>query len=137
MEWSEVYSALQQNVVEGAEAPLGSLWGSKLHETRDVISLTQHFTAFTFWVINADYFDSLPDDIQTVMKEVGRETGALATQLTLERDEEYKDKFRAEGVTIIDDVDIQAFRDKTAGVYEQFPNWTPGLYQKIQKILAE
>ncbi|MEO1986885.1 MAG: C4-dicarboxylate TRAP transporter substrate-binding protein [Martelella sp.] len=137
VEWSEVYSALQQNVVEGAEAPLGSLWGAKLHETRDTISLTQHFTAFTFWVINSDYFNSLPEDIRDVMMEVGQETGALATELTLKRDEEYKDMFRDAGVTIVDDVDIQTFRDKTAGVYGEFPNWTPGLYDQIQKILAE
>ncbi|HET7413486.1 MAG TPA: TRAP transporter substrate-binding protein DctP, partial [Pararhizobium sp.] len=45
VEWSETYSALQQNVVQAAEAPLGSLWGSKLYETRKVISMTKHFTA--------------------------------------------------------------------------------------------
>ena len=56
VQWSEVYNALQQNVVAGAEAPLGSLWGSKLHETRKVISMTGHFTAFVMWPINAGYF---------------------------------------------------------------------------------
>ncbi|MGE0803047.1 MAG: TRAP transporter substrate-binding protein DctP, partial [Lautropia sp.] len=34
VQWSEIYNALQQNVVQAAEAPLGSLWGSKLQETR-------------------------------------------------------------------------------------------------------
>ena len=54
VQWSEVYNALQQHVVQGAEAPLGSLWGSKLQETRKVISLTGHFTAFVMWPINTD-----------------------------------------------------------------------------------
>lgn len=137
VEWSEVYSALQQNVVQAAEAPLGSLWGSKLHETRDTISMTRHFTAFTFWVINAEYFASLPEDIQEVLAEVGREAGALCTELTLKREDEYKDMFRKAGVTIVEDVDTAAFRAKTADVYTQFPDWTPGLYQEIQTILAE
>ena len=135
VEWAEVYSALQQNVVEAAEAPLGSLWGSKLYETRDTISMTNHFTAFTFWVINADYFASLPEDIQEVMLEVGAEAGALCTELTLERDEAYKAQFRDAGITIVEDVDIAAFREQTAGVYDAFPDWTPGLYTTIRGIL--
>ena len=56
VQWSEIYNALQQNVVQAAEAPLGSLWGSKLHETRKVLSMTGHFTAFTMWPINTRYF---------------------------------------------------------------------------------
>lgn len=137
VEWAEVYGALQQNVVEGAEAPLGSLWGSKLHETRSTISMTQHFTAFTYWMINADYFATMPEDIQQIMLEVGAEAGALSTQLTLEREEEYKQQFRDAGITIVEDVDTAAFREKTAGVYQEFPDWTPGLYDTIQGILSE
>jgi tripartite ATP-independent transporter DctP family solute receptor len=135
VEWAEVYSALQQNVVQAAEAPLGSIWGSKLHETRDTLSMTRHFTAFTFWVINADYLETLPEDIQTVLMEVGAEAGALCTKLTLEREEEYKQQFRDAGVTIVEDVDIAAFREATAAVYDAFPDWTPGLYSTIRGIL--
>lgn len=137
VEWSEVYSALQQNVVQAAEAPYGSLWGSKLHETRDTISTTRHFTAFTFWVINSDYFHGLPEDIQEILTEVGAEAGALATELTLERDADYAAKFKEAGVTFVEDVDTAAFREKTASVYQDFPEWTPGLYDTILDILAE
>ncbi|MFV0409734.1 MAG: C4-dicarboxylate TRAP transporter substrate-binding protein, partial [Paracoccus sp. (in: a-proteobacteria)] len=137
VEWAEVYSALQQNVVEAAEAPLGSLWGSKLHETRNTISMTRHFTAFTYWMINADYFDSLPEDIQATMLEVGAEAGALSTQLTQEQEQAYLQQFKDAGVTIVDDVDTAAFREATAGVYQEFPDWTPGLYDTVQSLLAE
>lgn len=137
VEWAETYSALQQNVVEAAEAPLGSLWGSKLHETRDTISLSKHFTAFTYWMMNATYFDSLPADIQQVLLEVGAEAGALSTKLTQEREAEYLTQFRDAGVTVVEDVDMDAFRAKTAGVYQQFPDWTPGLYDTVQGILAQ
>ncbi|WP_428929426.1 C4-dicarboxylate TRAP transporter substrate-binding protein [Marinibacterium sp. SX1] len=135
VEWAEVYSALQQNVVQAAEAPLGSIQGSKLHETRDTLSMTSHFTAFTFWVINSDYFDGLPEDIRAIMLEVGEEAGALSTRLTLEREETYKQQFRDAGLTIVEDVDLAAFREKTAGVYEAFDDWTPGLYGEIRAIL--
>ena len=75
VQWSEVYNALQQNVVTSAEAPLGSLWGSKLHEVRKVISMTGHFTAFVMWPINAGYFNKLAADVQRVLLEEGRRAG--------------------------------------------------------------
>ena len=47
VQWSEIYNALQQNVVQAAEAPYGSLWGARLQEVRKVISTTGHFQIVT------------------------------------------------------------------------------------------
>jgi tripartite ATP-independent transporter DctP family solute receptor len=131
VQWSEVYNALSQNVVQGAEAPLGSLWGSKLHETRKYISLTGHFTAFVMWPINAAYFNKLPKDIQQVLVEEGKKAGDEMTRLTLASGDDYAAKFKAAGVTIVSDVDTAAFQSSTAGVYAAFPKWTPGLRDTV------
>lgn len=131
VQWSEVYNALQQNVVQAAEAPLGSLWGSKLQETRKVISMTGHFTAFVMWPINATFFHNLPKDVQQIMLEEGQKAGAEMTRLTLASQAEYIKKFKAAGVTIVDDVDIPAFQKATASVYKAFPKWTPGLRETV------
>lgn len=136
VQWSEVYNGLQQNVVSGAEAPLGSLWGAKLHEARKTISLTGHFTAFNYWVINARYMQSLPADIQKILIEEGIKAGEYKTKLTKEKNDEYLDLFRKAGVTIISDVDTDEFREATKGVYGAFPKWTPGLYEKVSGIVA-
>jgi tripartite ATP-independent transporter DctP family solute receptor len=137
VQWSEVYNALSQNVVAAAEAPLGSLWGSKLHEVKDTISLTGHFTAFAHFTMSEDFFQSLPEDLQTIMLEEGKRAGEEMTRLTLEKQDEYIGLFEDAGVTIVEDVDIPAFQDATASVYEAFPQWTPGLHAKIQAILAQ
>jgi TRAP-type C4-dicarboxylate transport system substrate-binding protein len=131
VQWSEVYNALQQHVVEGAEAPLGSLWGSKLQETRKVISLTGHFTAFVMWPINAAFFDKLPKDVQQILLEEGQKAGVEMTRLTLASQDEYLAKFKAAGVTVVSDVDIPAFQKATASVYKAFPKWTPGLRETV------
>ncbi len=131
VQWSEVYNALSQNVVEAAEAPLGSLWGSKLQETRKVISLTGHFTAFVTWPINASYFNKLPKDIQTVLLEEGAKAGAEMTRLTLASQDDYIAKFKGAGVTFVSDVDVPAFQKATASVYTAFPKWTPGLRETV------
>jgi tripartite ATP-independent transporter DctP family solute receptor len=136
VQWSEVYNALQQNVVAAAEAPLGSLWGSKLHETRKTISMTGHFTAFVMWPMNVNFFNRLPKDVQQVLLEEGRKAGEYMTRLTLEQQQSYVDRFKAAGVTFVTDVDLAAFRKATAPVYKAFPKWTPGLHDTVSKILA-
>lgn len=135
VQWAEVYNALQQNVVQGAEAPLGSLWGSKLHEQRKVISMTGHFTAFVMWPINAGYFAKLPADVQQVLLEEGKKAGDYMTKITLEQQQDYVNKFKAAGVTFVTDVDVPAFQKATAGVYNAFPKWSPGLHDQVVKIV--
>ncbi len=136
VQWAEVYNALQQNVVQAAEAPLGSLWGSKLHETRKFISMTGHFTAFVMWPMNAAYFAKLPADVQTVLLEEGQKAGEYMTRLTLEQQQSYMDRFKAAGVTFVSDVDLPSFQKATTGVYKAFPKWTPGLHEQVSKIIA-
>jgi tripartite ATP-independent transporter DctP family solute receptor len=131
VQWSEVYNALQQNVVAGAEAPLGSLWGSKLHEVRKFISMTGHFTAFVMWPINAGYFNKLPADTQKILLEEGMRAGNEMTRLTLELQNDYVNKFKAAGVQFAPDVDLAAFQKVTSSVYKAFPKWTPGLHETV------
>jgi len=137
VQWSEVYSALQQNVVAAAEAPLGSLWGSKLHETRKVISMTGHFTSFVMWPINANYFNKLPAEVQKVLLEEGKKAGDEMTRLTLDLQNDYVNKFKAAGVTFVSDVDLGAFQKSTSSVYQAFPKWTPGLHATVMSALRK
>ena len=137
VQWSEVYNALQQNVVVGAEAPFGSLWGSKLQEVRKVISTTGHFTAFVMWPMNINYFNRLPADVQRVLLEEGRKAGDEMTRLTLAQNDDYVAKFRAAGVQVITDIDTAAFQKATAPVYKAFPKWTPGLHETVLEALRK
>jgi len=136
VQWSEVYGALQQNVVQAAEAPLGSLWGAKLHEVRKVISTTGHFTAFTMWPMNVNYFNRLPADVQKVLLDEGTKGGAEQTRLTLTLNDDFKARLQGAGVRFID-VDNAAFQKATASVYKAFPKWTPGLHDTVMAALRK
>lgn len=133
--WGEVYSALSSGVVDGAEAPLPSIYGAKLHETKKVISLTGHFKGFTGLMMNADQFANLPEDIRTIMLEEADKTGAFMTDLMLNSQEEWIAKLEAEGVTFNRDVDVAAFQAATADVYTKFPDWSDGLYAQVRAVL--
>ncbi|MEZ5592828.1 MAG: C4-dicarboxylate TRAP transporter substrate-binding protein [Gammaproteobacteria bacterium] len=133
--WSEVYAGLSSGVVDAAEAPLPSLYGAKLYEPAKVISMTRHFIGFTGLIINANYFAGLPQDIQTILSEEAIAAGVYMTDLITNSEAEWMAKLEAGGVTFNKDIDIAAFREATASVYQDFPKWTPGLYQEIRSIL--
>ncbi|HYZ34705.1 MAG TPA: C4-dicarboxylate TRAP transporter substrate-binding protein [Crenalkalicoccus sp.] len=136
VQWSEIYNALQQRVVEAAEAPYGSLWGARLQEVRKVISTTGHFQALTGWPMNNGYFNRLPAEIRAILLEEGAKAGAEQTRLTVEMEQGLMERFRGAGVEIVTDVDIPAFREASAPTYRAFPKWTPGLHETVRRILA-
>ena len=135
--WTEVYSALAQNVVDAVEAPLGSLVGSKLQEQRKMLSLTGHFTAYVGLVMNEKIFESLSPDLQKILIEESVKAGEAMTATTIENDKKLIEDLKKQGVTVVSDVNVKAFRDATAPVYSAFPKWTPGLYPRIRKILDQ
>lgn len=56
------------------------------------------------------------------------------TPAATEEDQKVIDKMKAEGVEVIYP-DIAPFKEKTLSVYQKFPEWSPNLYETIQKQL--
>ncbi|MFC6491012.1 C4-dicarboxylate TRAP transporter substrate-binding protein [Nitratireductor sp. GCM10026969] len=135
--WPEVYTGLSTGVVKAAEAPLAALHASKLYEPAKTVSMTGHFKAFVGLVMNADLFASFPPEVQEALTRSAIEAGDYMTDLVIASEEDYAGKLEAEGVTIVRDVDEAAFRQATESVYGAFPDWTPGLYERVSEILAD
>ncbi|UIJ92075.1 hypothetical protein LZK74_11995 (plasmid) [Sinorhizobium meliloti] len=117
--------------------PFGSIAGAKLNETRKVISKTGHQIMFTAWVASSQFFNSLPEDLQTILLEEGQTIAKELTQMTLETDDAYAKQLAASGVEIVTDVDIPSFIEASRAAYEKVPNITPGIYDQVQKAMAE
>jgi len=65
--YSELYTALQQGMVDGQENPLSNLYTSGMYEIQEYLTLTNHNASFTTFVINDDFFNSLPKEYQDVL----------------------------------------------------------------------
>lgn len=137
LQWSEVYNGLAQNVVDGAEAPLPTLYGSKLFEQRKVISKTGHFTAYLGLTMNDGVFRRFPTPIQAALVEEAVRAGEEMERLTKAKEAAIEKDFEAAGVTFIRDVDVASMQKATESVYGAFPKWTPGLHARIKQILAQ
>ncbi|MCA0962392.1 C4-dicarboxylate TRAP transporter substrate-binding protein [Salipiger bermudensis] len=118
MAWSEVYSAMQLGAIDGAEAQLTGAYGIKLHEVSTNVAFTNHIQLFTGLVTSDSWFQSLPEDIRTVLDEELAAAGDAATEATVAKLEEVQAEMEAAGVTF-NEVDMAPFREATAGVYDE------------------
>lgn len=132
--WTETYSALSQGVADGAESPLSLLYSSKIYETREHISLTGHLVATTSIVMSKQVYDSLPEQAKKAIDEVGSSYPAKRAPQIMEVEKEYRAKLEAEGIKF-NEVEKEAFIEASKNVSKAFPEWTPGLYDKMVEAI--
>ncbi len=65
--FNEVYSALQTKIVDGQENPLAIIATAKLYEVQKYCSLTNHMWDGFWFLANRRAWESLPDDVRTVV----------------------------------------------------------------------
>ncbi|HEV7436895.1 MAG TPA: C4-dicarboxylate TRAP transporter substrate-binding protein [Pseudorhizobium sp.] len=118
MAWSEVYSALQLGAIDGAEAQLTGAAGIKLHEVSTNVALTNHIQLFTGLATSEQWWESLPEDIRTIIDEELKAAGEEATRATADKLAEVQAMMEEAGVAF-NEVDLAPFRDATAKVYEE------------------
>ncbi|MBD9387990.1 TRAP transporter substrate-binding protein DctP [Agrobacterium sp. AGB01] len=132
--WSEAYSALEQGVADGVEAPLSLLYSSKLYETRPNISLTGHVVATTSILMSQKVYDSLPDDAKKALDTVGRAESAKRIPKIQALETEFRKTLEDKGIRF-NDVDKSSFFEAASKVPDAFPEWTPGVYDKMNDII--
>ncbi|WAP66769.1 TRAP transporter substrate-binding protein DctP [Jiella pelagia] len=133
--WSEVYTALSQGVAEGAESPLSILYSARLYETLPYISLTGHLVATTSIVMSQSIYDGLPDPAKKALDTVGRDYTAIRQPMIEGLESEYRGKLEEAGI-VFNDVDKSGFIAAAAETPKNFPEWTPGMYEKMLEIIA-
>ena len=140
MALGDVYQALQTKTIDGAENPLATLYGRKLHEVAKYLILDGHVKNFTTWVVSADWFNSLPEEQQTWLLETAEEAGEYNNEVQQAADAEYLQKMKDEGVTVVEPSEevLAGFKEKAQPFYEMGADfgWSDGLYDTVKKAMG-
>lgn len=134
MAFTEVYNGLQQGVIEGQENPYANIDSMKFYEVQKYMTLTHHTYHTYAAVMNKAAWESLPDDLQTVMQEAFDVSRDYARELTLEDEKEIYERIKDQ-IEIIEltDEGREAFIEKSQPLYKQFEKQlTPELIAKAQ-----
>ena len=115
--WAEVYSALQQGVIDGAEAQMPAITGAKLDEVIKYVTKTGHINLITGMVTSAGWFDSLPDDLKVILRDEALKAGDIASYGTQDSLASIEAELVSKGI-IVNEINTAPFREATAVVYD-------------------
>ncbi len=125
MNWSETYTALQQNTVEGQENPLPSIASASVQSVQKYISLWNAYYDCLFFCMNGDVYDSLNDEQKRILDENARKTVDFERAINrYECDELIKD-WKEKGIISVtenEEIDTESFKKATEGVVSWYKN---------------
>lgn len=123
MNWSETYTALQQNTVEGEENPLPAIDAASVQEVQPYCSMWDAIYDCLFFCINQDIYDALTPEQQAVVDECGQKAVEYERYINRSSDDEIKARWADKnGVTFTEkkDMDIDSFKKAADGVDDWF-----------------
>lgn len=120
--WAEVYSGLQQGVVDGQENPVANISGGKIYEVQKYLITTRHFHDVTPLVISESTWNSLNSDEQGWLKEAAEVGTEYMRNLSEDNEQSLVDELAEKGMTVItlEERAIKGFQDAAAGVMDEF-----------------
>jgi tripartite ATP-independent transporter DctP family solute receptor len=121
MAFGELFTALQQGVVDGQENPAAHIYTKRFFEVQKYISLTEHTYSAEPMLISMITWNKLNADQQKVLQEAASEAKDWQRQLAIDLESGYWDKIRESGKSeILVDVDKEAFKQATKPVWDMF-----------------
>ncbi len=135
MALSEVFIGLQTGVIDGQENPLAQIWGSKLYEVQDYLSLTGHVYTPAYVVASPARWERLPAEVRAVLEEEARATQAFVHETAARLDAELLERVREAGVEV-NTPDRGDFVRTSAAIYDEFSRTVEGGAQLIERAAA-
>jgi len=118
---SEIYSAMQTNVIDGLDELYISYYYEQLYEVLNTVSETGDILLVNIPVVSASWFNSLPAEYQAILEEEAIAAGVKASTEIAEVEEAMiREDLISKGVTIVpaEEIDIEAFRKAGDKAYE-------------------
>ncbi len=136
MALGEVYTSLQQGVIDGLENPLSVIDGGKYQEAAKYLLLDNHMRTVNLMACSSALYDSLTAEQQDILRATAVEAGAFQNARLAESDAATLEKLQAEGVTVTE-ADYAEFAGAVTSFYEDpaFSSWSDGLHQKVLEIM--
>lgn len=139
MALGEVYTGLQQGVVDAQENPVPTIASNKYNEVQNVISLTDHVVQGNPIIINGAKWDSLTEEQRQAILDAAEESEQSLLECLETEAEEILDEWRNDpGMTVVEDVNREAFREHAREyLVEKYDHEWQGAYDDIRSSLDQ
>jgi len=119
MAWAEVYSALEQNVIEAQENPIPYIYAGKIYEVQKYLAITNHKYEYVVLAMSELTYQKLTPEQRKAIEEAAREATEYENRLVKEKTQEYLEAMKAKGMQITYP-DITKFAEKAKSVHRDY-----------------
>ncbi len=131
MAWSEVFTALQQKVIDGQENPIPIIYTQKVYEVQKNLALTGHFYSPALLLMSKAKFDSFDAETQKIFAETALEVATYERDLIKQMEDTQVDELKKLGVNVTTP-DKTKLQEAVAPVYKKYETqFTKELIDKI------
>jgi len=142
MAYSEVFTALQQGVVDASKGSPDQIFQDGFHEIMDYLIRAGIHIPIEPIVMSKKVWDQLSPEQQEIVREASEEAFVYQKEIYLQHINDSLDKLEAEGIEIIDfdEVDAASIKEVSKAAYDDIISSVPNgqeLYEMIEKAKAE
>lgn len=130
--WGELYTALQQGVVDGAENNPPTFYTSRHYEVCKHYSLNEHTSVPDVMIISTVVWESLSAEERELLQQAARDAEEVQKVRWKVATEEALQKVAEAGVTVYHP-DRSVFAEKVRSLYEEYKA-EPAIYDLIERI---
>ncbi len=139
MAFSEVFTALKTDVIDGQENPYAQIWSAKFQEVQKYLSITGHVYTPAYVLVSAKHFAKLPEDIQADLMAAAAESQDAVYEMAAQLETELLQNLKDGGITV-NEADKAAFIEASKPVYDEFASTVEGgadLINTVQSLAQQ
>ena len=141
MAFSEVYTALQQGVVDGEENTPSNKYTQKMHEVQKHMTMSDHGVVMYAVVVNKKFWDGLPPDIRKSLDEAMAESTKYVWQIAKQENDDAVAKIKAAKTTeiyVLPPAEKAVWRKAMLPLYQEYEGVVgKDTLQAIEKTVAQ
>ncbi|WP_050526368.1 DctP family TRAP transporter solute-binding subunit [Pseudorhodobacter aquimaris] len=119
MAWTEVFTALQQGVMDSQENPIPTIYDVKFYEIQKYLNLTGHVYSPAPFMMGAQLFNSLSEVDQAIIMEAAAIAVPFQREASQRMESDLITELETLGMTVTRP-DLEAFRAKVVPVIEEW-----------------
>ncbi|WP_447043096.1 DctP family TRAP transporter solute-binding subunit [Vreelandella sp. H-I2] len=120
MSFGELYTALQQGVVDGQENPMNLIYSQRFYEVQDYLSLSEHFYYPRQYIAAESWWQTLDEEHQEILAQAAVEASNIQRDSLVEYELKMRSVLEENGMQI-NDVEKDAFIE--AAFEEIYPSF--------------
>ena len=132
--FSELYTAMQTGVVDGAENNPPSYEVQKHYEIAGYYSLTEHLMVPEIFVFSKKVWDRLPELDRQLIRKAGEMSVPRERELWAAKEQASLNVLKAKGIQVLTDIDKGPFIKATAPVREKFGAKYAALLKRVEAV---